>query len=398
MIIPPHIRAKEPPETPGVYLMKNEKGAIIYVGKAANLKRRVSSYFTHPHDSRIEKMVSEIRAIDYEETGSALEALIREAELIKALRPPYNIKDKDDKSFLFIEITKDPIPRVILVRGKDPEGGKRYGPFPSASQARDAYRLLRRIFGWNTHTREELERMKRPCLDFEIGLCPGCCSKSFSRPAYKKILARLTLFLEGKRERVITSLKRAMETASKKKRYEEAGELKRELFALEHIHDIALITEDAIENSTESHRIEGYDISNIGPTATVASMVVFEGGRPRKQDYRTFKIHLEGQNDTAMLREVLTRRFSHPEWRFPDLILVDGGIPQTNAAYTLVRSLKLRIPVIGMAKGPERKRTDIIGMKPGWATHDVLVRVRDEAHRFAIGFHRKVRGKRFLPR
>ena len=217
------------PETPGVYLMKDAAGKILYVGKAGNLRRRVSSYFERPHlrqgyggqahDVRIQTLVARIAAIDHRDTETAIEALILEAELIKKLSPPFNVKEKDDKSFLSIEILKEKFPRVLLVRGRDSakssvgqgrdiagKKGKRFGPFTSASSAREALKILRKIFPWSTHDPERLGTFQRPCFDYEIGLCPGTCVGAISRKDYMKNIGHLKLFLEGKKARVVKNL------------------------------------------------------------------------------------------------------------------------------------------------------------------------------------------------
>ena len=291
------------PETPGVYLMKDAAGRLLYVGKAANLKRRVSSYFQKAHDGRIERLVSEIGRIDYEGTATAIEALIREAELIKKFEPPFNVREKDDKSFLYVLITKEKFPRVLLVRGKDlPAQGTIYGPFTSAKSLREAMRLIRKIFPWNDHA----PGMKpgRPCFNYQIGLCPGICAGLADQKEYRKTVAALRLFFEGKRKRVVAAFEKAMQAASRRLDFETAEKYRRRLFALQHIQDVALISEDEIRDerteNRRSVRIEGYDISNISGTSAVGSMVVFsargglalggENFRPQKGEYRKFRI------------------------------------------------------------------------------------------------------------
>lgn len=393
------------PKTPGVYIMKNRHGEVLYVGKAGNLRRRVTSYFTRPHDGRIQKLVSEIAAIDYVTTDTAIEALIREAALIKKLLPPYNIKDKDNRSFLFIEITRERFPRLLLVRGNSLAEGARFGPFTSARSLRNAMKILRKIFPWSTHPPDYVvdpastgKKIKRPCFDYEIGLCPGTCAGLIGRAEYLRIIKNLKLFFEGKKQRVIKSFTTEMKTASKQLEFERAEKLRRRIFALKHIRDVALIGENEIvmPNEARPFRIEGYDISNISGTSAVGSMVVFIDGRPAKDQYRKFKIQtITEPNDVGMLKEVLRRRFNNA-WPLPDIILVDGGKPQVNAAKVVLNVSGLKIPVIGMAKGPERKRTDIIGFAPKNINKKTLIRVRDEAHRFAISYHKKVRGRKFL--
>ena len=385
------------PETPGVYIMKDSKGGILYIGKAGNLKRRVSSYFTRPHDVRIEKLVSKIRDIAIRKTDTTLEALILESSLIKHHEPPFNIKEKDDKSFLYIEITEETYPRVRLVRGKDKEEGKRFGPFTSAGSAREAYKILRRIFPWNIHPSEGVGKFKRPCFDYEVSLCPGTCVGLVGIGEYTKTISRLELFLSGRKKTIIRDLKQEMKEASRGLEFEKADKLKRQLFALQHIQDVALIYDDVpLLKDSSQKRIEGYDISAISGTSAVGVMVVFKGEKPEKSEYRKFIIRsFSHPDDVGMMLEVLERRFRNA-WTRPDLILVDGGKGQVNGAKALLKEMGIVIPVLGIAKGPKRKRNDFFGNIPGWTDSKTLIRARDEAHRFAITFHRKIRGAKLI--
>ena len=392
------------PETPGVYLMKGlpagrqgADGSILYIGKAANLKRRVSSYFLRPHDYRITRLVKEIRKIDYVKTDTALEALILESALIKKHQPPWNVREKDDTSFLYVEIAREKFPRVLLVRGKDPKRGKRFGPFADAGSLKEAVRILRRIFPWSVHKPEEIGAFSRPCFDAQVGLCPGTCIGTVPRAEYLKTIRNVRLLFAGKKSAVAKQLAKDMKAASRALEFEKAETLRRQIFALEHIRDTALITEDKIAEVAaglaprRAPRIEGYDISNISGTSATGSMVVFTGDRRELDQYRKFRIRtVEGANDPACLKEVLERRFRN-DWPLPDLILVDGGVAQVNAARAALKEAHRAIPVIGMVKGPERKRTDIIGTLSLKIAKRTLIRVRDEAHRFAIGYHKKLR-------
>lgn len=383
------------PDTPGVYLMRNAGRKIIYVGKAANLRRRVSSYFLRPHDLRISKLVSEIKKIDFLETDTAIEALILEADLIKKYQPFYNIREKDDKSFLYIEITKDKFPRVLLVRGKSPEGGERFGPFTSASSAREALRILRKIFPWSVHPAEKAGKYEKPCFDFEVGLCPGVCVGSITRADYMKNIRSLKMFLSGKKVALIKKLEKEMKDSAKKLDFEYADVLKRRIFALNHIQDVALISDESPkdDDGKKERRIEGYDISNISGTSAVGSMVVFVGGEAMRNEYKKFKIQtIDTPDDVGMMKEVMERRVANP-WPLPDIILVDGGKAQVNVVKDVLNAAGLRVPVIGMVKGPDRKRTDLVGDFIKDVDKKVLERVRDEAHRFAISYHKAVRGR-----
>jgi excinuclease ABC subunit C len=408
------------PETPGIYMMLGEQNEILYIGKAVNLKRRVSSYFTRPHDYRIEKLVSLIKKIDYRETETALEALFLEAELIKKHQPPYNVLEKDDKSFLYVEMTKEKFPRVLLVRGKSLAAGKRFGPFIYGGAIREALRILRKIFPFATHEAKSTIDNKqftkntsklsssdqshkslvnvRPCFDYQIGLCPGTCIGAADPIEYKNNIKNLTLIFEGKKKRVLTGLQREMKIAVKNLEYERAERIKRQVFALQHIQDVAVIHDSDIVKSAEDRgiRIEGYDISNISGTSAVGSMVVFRGGEPDKNEYRKFKIQTVWQsNDIAMMKEVLRRRFGNP-WELPSLILIDGGMGQVNAARSVLAEFGLKIPVVGIAKGPERKKNEFVGAIPTGISEKTLIQVRDEAHRCAVSYYRKLHRNRSL--
>ncbi len=404
------------PGTPGVYIMKDAAGRVLYVGKAVNLKRRVSSYFLRPHDSRIDGLVRRIKRIDHKNTDTAIEALILESALIKKYQPPFNVLEKDDKSFLYVELTKEKFPRVMLVRGKDAPHGKRYGPFTSAASIREALRLIRRIFPYPTHPAPD-KPLARACFDYGIGLCPGTCIGAVSRTEYMKNIRNIELLFSGKKSSIVKRLERSMKEASRTLEFEKAERYKRQLFALRHIQDVALIKEEAGPasplirlspgrrpslsllrgNAGPAIRIEGYDISNISGTSAVGSMVVFENNEPAKSEYRKFKIRTVGQpDDFAMLQEVIERRLRHHEWPLPDLMLIDGGKGQVSAVKAMVAESGRRIPVIGLAKGPERKRNDVVGSIPEFTNLKTLIRVRDEAHRFAIAYHKKVRARGFF--
>jgi excinuclease ABC subunit C len=389
-------KIKNFPEKPGVYLMENKKGEIIYVGKAANLKKRVSSYFLKAHDARIEKLISEIFNINYFTTQNVLEALILESNLIKKYKPKYNIKEKDDKSFLYVLITKEKYPRVILVRGKEINNfkGKFFGPFVSASSIREALKIIRKIFPYNLHSEKELMKL-RPCLDYQIGLCPGACAGKITPQDYKKnIIKNISLIFEGKLSKLIKKLKKEMMEYSNKLDFEKAEKIKRQIFALEHIKDVSLISQDDFYlNQEKKQRIEGYDISNISGDWATGSMVVFYDGKPQKSEYKKFKIkNVKGINDVAMLKEILERRFRHKEWELPDIILIDGGKSQVNIAKNILKKMNLNIPVVGIAKGPKRKNNDFYG-DVDLANKNLMIKVRDEAHRFALKYHRFLRKK-----
>lgn len=439
------------PSTPGVYLMKNAKNQVIYVGKAGSIKKRVSSYFTKAHNAKTAALVSHIASIQCIETETILEATFKEAELIKKYQPKYNVDQKDDKSFMFVAITRDEFPKVLLVRGRELETEmpkdkkipslppfyppfergemkrknergemKRkntsvgikcvnknhlaiFGPFTNAELIRSLLKLVRRIIPFSNCSpakRSGLAQKARPCFYYHLNQCPGICTGEISSQEYRKIIRNLILFFQGKKKRVVANFKKEMARLAKAERFEEAAKIRNQLFNLEHIQDVELLKRDENQNSVASfYRIEGYDISNISGTSAAGSMVVFETGKPAKKEYRKFKIKtVSGANDTAMLKEVLRRRFAHMEWRVPDIILIDGGVHQVNAGIAVLRGLKLRIPIVGIAKGQKRKNNEFIAdhltkkvrdqITP---IHNLLITVRDEAHRFANLYHRILR-------
>jgi excinuclease ABC subunit C len=397
---------KKLPSTPGVYLIRNKAGQILYIGKAGNLRRRVASYFLRPSNSRIQKLVEQIHLIDHRRTETAIEALILESELIKKYEPPFNIREKDDKSFLFVGITREIFPRVLLIRGNEiDQKGKKwrrvFGPFTSSSSLREALKILRKIFPYSTH--ESGKRYSRPCFDYQIGLCPGVCVGKISQADYLKNIRNLILFFDGKKKKLLTGLKKEMKEASRSLEFERAEKLQRQIFSLGHIQDVAVISEErrGEEEEGKGLRIEGYDISNISGQAAVGSMVVFVDGKPAPNQYRKFKIRsVEGINDVGMMTEVLERRFRKTPpaggWPMPQLILIDGGVPQVNAVRRVLRIYGLPIQIVGLAKGRGRKKNDLVGLPPKGISLKILMAVRDEAHRFAVGYHRYLQNKSFL--
>lgn len=423
------------PDTPGIYLFFSSIKELIYVGKATSLKNRVRSYFIGRRTPRpIEEMIHEVVNIDFRETDSVLEAIILESVYIKKFQPKYNVIGKDDKSWNYIVITKDRYPRVKTLREHELNQLKHenikalkqfqevFGPYPGLN-TKTAMKILRRLF----HFSNCEPGQGRPCLYRQMGQCLGVCTGEVSSAEYRKQVIRpLKLFLRGNKKQVIKEFEKHMKVAVKEERFEEAARVRDQLKSLYRIQDIALMNESFVRDvssplpspasegkigflsSTVKRwlrgvqggvRIEGYDISNLGATDKVGSMVVFDSRDPVKSEYRKFTIKtVEGQSDPDCLAEVLERRLNHAEWPLPTVFLIDGGRPQVNKACEVLKKRGVNIPVIGIAKGPERKRNDIVlGDKSSeviaWvAGHkNLLIRVRDEAHRFAITFNRSKR-------
>lgn len=412
------------PDMPGIYLFYNKKGMLLYVGKATSLKKRVQSYWSGTRTSRpIEDMLHKVASVKWKKTDSVLEAIILEANYIKKYQPKYNVLGKDDKSWNYIVITKDVYPQVKTLRsheyeqlqkGKKETGNMKlknvahvFGPYPGLN-TKATLALLRKLFHFSTCT----PGRKRPCLYYEMGQCLGVCIGEISPAEYtRQVIRPLTTFLRGRKKHVIKTLARRMKESAKEKRFEDAARLRNQIASLERIHDIALMNKSFFEQSDirtandaniRIKRIEGYDISNLGKSGKVGSMVVFDADGPVKSQYRKFKIKtVEGQSDVDCLAEVLERRLNHDEWPLPDILLVDGGKSQVNRAGRILKASGLSIPIVGIAKGPERKKNEfILGTKKKDIVHWIarnkvlLIRVRDEAHRFAIRYQRKVRSGR----
>lgn len=386
------------PDSPGVYIMRNGKREIIYIGKAASLKKRVGSYFNRALNPKTELLVADIRSIDFRTTDSAMEALILEANLIKLYKPYYNIRLKDDKYFVNIIITDEEYPRVLIVRATDRKKHKAkyvFGPYTSKYDAGKVIDFLAKLF------------CRRAGAGATSGLYRQYYIKGYgsgkvgdiSRKEYIKIISYVKSFLEGKKSGIIRKLEREMQAAAAKQDFEQAAVYRDQLFALRHIRDAAFLRREDLlleDNSGTFERIEGYDISNISGEDAVGSMVVFRYGRPDKDEYRKFKINrVKGANDPAMMREILRRRFGGGHgWKAPDVIVMDGGIAQVNAAKTVMREFDLDIPLVGIAKGPDRKGEKLFFSGPEsflFPDVELIKKVRDEAHRFAVSYHRKLR-------
>ncbi|MBT3355945.1 GIY-YIG nuclease family protein [bacterium] len=397
---------------PGVYLFygvnkTTNKEDLLYIGKATALKSRVSSYFRKKinYERPIEFVISQIKRIEVREAESVLEAYFLEQEMIGALQPKYNVMGKDDKSFVYVAVTKEDFPRFEIYRKTDLEQGlvkdnsRIFGPFTAKHLIERALKILRKIFPY--HDRKE--KTEKGCLDFQLGLCPGPYDGQISKRDYAKNIKAIELMFLGKKKVLIRKIQREMDNFAKKNEFEKAAKLRNQLFALRHIQDMAMISDRNKQklHSSKRLRIEGYDISNTGKNQIVGSMVVFDNQfgtiEANKKEYRKFKIRGETeQNDLAAMKELLVRRFSN-DWAMPDLLVIDGGSVHLRLVRDLLVDLELSVPILAVAKGPTRKKLDIFsyGDIPK-ITKKTIAEVRDEAHRFAISYHRALRGKAML--
>lgn len=401
------------PETPGVYFFLGKNDEILYIGKATILSDRVKSYFgpdlEETRGPKLVLMLGRAVAIGWIQLDSVLEALIREGQLIKKYLPIYNTDAKDDKSYNFVVITKENFPRILLVRERDIETGKfdtpireKFGPYPRGEALRTALRIVRQIFPYRdkcvpyAELNEEQKKKARSCFQAQIGLCPGVCTGAINAIEYRKTVKRISLFFGGKKADLVKNLEREMKAAAKDLRFEEANEIKKLLFDLGHIRDVALMKADREEESAA--RIEAYDTAHLQGEATVGVMTVVQHALAKKSQYRLFKLrNAHGGNDLSALEEILTRRLAHSEWTLPELIVVDGALLQSDVATRILRKKGLTIPVVGVVKNAKHQPDRIIGPR-GLVKRfekDILL-ANAEAHRFAIGFHRKKKRESFL--
>lgn len=406
------------PTLPGCYIYKNFEGNIIYVGKAINLKKRVSQYFQREDalGPKTKILVSQIHSIETKIVKSEIEALILESSLIKKYRPKYNSLLKDDRSYLYICISKEKIPRVFTAHSSNlPPKAEIYGPFPDASAAKSLLKTIRRLFPF----RSIESHPKNTCLYCHLGLCPG---PTPDLKSYRKNIIKIKKILNGHFKSLGKSLNTEMKIASKSEDFEKALILRNQIQAIEYIvsgwHSLKNLFEDinlpednqsaAIAeletvlklylNIKSINRFEVYDISQLGNKYFVGSMVVWQNGHIDSSQYRKFKIKTKATpDDQYMMKEVIYRRLQHPEWGTPDLLVVDGGKPQVSAANSVIASeAKQSISVIGLAKKLE---TIVIKYNNNWVEINLpqksqalllLERLRNEAHRFANKYRQEL--------
>lgn len=367
--------AKKAPKQSGVYFWRNDNGEVLYVGRATNLRNRLSQYFLKNVESRIAEMVASATDLTWITCESVLESIFVEAKYIKKYWPKYNIKDRDGRSFLYIVISKDKYPKPVVIRGQDlkkfpEEKNKIFGPYQSASLIFNSLKLIRKIFPWSTCK----PLSGKPCFDYQIGLCPGACVDAISPKEYKRNINNLIMLLSGNRSKLIKKL-------SKENPDQAQG--------LQHLQEVSLLRREADLGEEKLSRIEGYDISHFGGKESYGSMVVFENGEPNRNEYRLFKIkEAPAGDDERALAEVLLRRLKHKEWTYPDLIMIDGGSPQISFISRVLSEHNISLPIIGISKFSGDKLVYSKDVKSnfkdlGENIKGTLLKVREEAHRFA---------------
>jgi excinuclease ABC subunit C len=375
-------------DNPGVYFFQKGK-KILYIGKATSLKERVKSYFTSDliktRGMLLVDMIAQANSIRFQKTNSVLEALLLETELIKKNHPYYNTKEKDDKSYSYIQITDDEFPIVKIVRGKDVENLKDsniFGPFLSTIQLRNALKIVRKLFPY----RDEkcIIGKNKPCFNYSIGLCPGTCIGKISIKDYKKQIDKIKIFLSGNTEKVLKILEKEMNGLSKIKKFEEAGKIRDKIYALNHINDISLINKE--NDQINNIRIEAYDIAHMSGQNMVGVMVVMENGEFKKDQYKKFIIkNQDNADDGKALFEILERRFKHEEWGKPNLIVTDGNKVQLAVAQRFFKDS------VSIVKDDKHKAREVLNreiLKDKKIKEEDIIKINAEAHRFAIAYFR----------
>ena len=431
----------ELPKEPGVYFHKDASGQIIYVGKAANLRSRVRQYFqtSRVKDPKTDALVADIADVEWITVESEIDALFLEAEQIRRYLPKYNILLRDDKSSSYVRIDYDnQHPTVTLTRRPLDDQAQYYGPYYNTVAVKRALKHLRKVFPYSTHVSNI---PKRACLLYHIGLCPGLEENKTGLQDYRQNLKKLITYLKGERSLLLRQAEKEMNTHAKAGRFEEAAVARNQLFALKGLSKQIIFSDrefmdiskdkglsglaNLLGLQTVPKRIEGYDISHMSGTDTVASMVVFTNGIPDKTNYRKFKMRIPGNDDFAHMNEAITRRLSEKNrkaWGLPDLFLIDGGKGQLTAAVKARDEAGMQhIPMIGLAKREEEivigrdisavnlNRSEVLSQNAILTQDDqfirvllpknshsvmLLQRVRDESHRFAVSYHSVLKGQR----
>lgn len=437
---------KDFPISPGVYQFIDNNGDILYVGKAKNLKSRIKSYFLKEigRGPVIDIMMGSATRAKYISTESEIEAILLEAELIKKLNPKYNTRLRDDKSFLVIKITKPfqtkvkirvqpktiqkseskmnfyndrtMFPCVELVRYKNVDFSDKtaeyFGPYPSGLLLKKSVNYLRKIFPFRDCSKTKFatyRKKSRPCIYGDIRVCTAPCVDWVDEKRYHKDIFNLKRFLRGEKEKIYEDLKKEMSRLSKLKKYEEAALIRNQIGALDHLREVSIGLRDDVFDAGGAifNRIECYDISNIGEKYVVGSMVVFTDGKKNTDEYRQFKIRseefddqIQPRGDVNRLKQVLLRRFKN-DWHKPDLIVIDGGELQLQVAKEVIKKYDLKIPIISISKGAKRDKNDFHHSSQAIAKYflnnknlqNMVISSRDEAHRFAISYYRKLHQK-----
>lgn len=412
------------PDKPGVYLFMDNSSNILYVGKAKSINKRVKSHFGKAYlDSKHITMISQVSTVDYIITKNEREALVLEEQLIKSIKPRYNIALRDDKSYPFLEVTTGEIfPLLKITRSKERDSNSIYfGPFPNVKDIRRVKNIIDRIF--QLRKCKKYSKTQRPCLNNQIEKCFAPCSGYIDEKSYREIIDEVIMFFSGQREYLITRLEKKMEDHKKRQEYEQAAVIRdkiadlnnffpvvnfrkisrKKLDTLEKI-DPSYLLKDLLNMPLRPSIIEGFDISHISSKEAVGSLVYFKNSRADKSNYRKFKIKQpETSDDIKMIKEVVSRRLKRllkENKTFPDILLIDGGKGQEGAARSVVEDLNLKnIKVLSLAKemGNVYYNGKKLKIDQNSEAFKLLKRITDEAHRFAHSYHIKRRKNKLIP-
>ncbi|MEK7646726.1 MAG: GIY-YIG nuclease family protein [Patescibacteria group bacterium] len=403
------------PDTPGVYVFRDRNKRPLYIGRATSLADRVKSYFAADiivtRGPRIVDMVTKAVTVTWEPTDSVLEAIILESNLIKKYQPHYNVDERDDKSSQYVVITDETWPRVFLVRARDLDTQQKegtlpytiqalFGPYPHGGLIKEALKILRKMFPF----RDKKSFDERHNLFYQsLGRSPRS-DDTEAHTRYLRTIRYLILFFQGKKQLIRKQIEKEMNAYARNLEFEEASRLKKFLYALDHIHDIALIknTNDlAIGDTAHAghFRIEAYDVAHLSGMETVGTMVVSENGHLTPAEYRKFKMAKNTNDDLRNLEETLARRLNHSEWTYPDLIVVDGNAMHVERAEKVLKVRRINIPVVGVTKNDKHVADSFVGHPDIIARYkDHIVTLNAEAHRYTLAYHRKRRSMVHIPR
>ena len=399
------------PDSPGVYLMRDNRGKVLYVGKANSLKKRLSSYLSGGLDSKTFALMNKVADVEFRLVPNEAMALLLEASLVHKFKPRYNISLRDDKSFPFVKISGEDFPSISITRKKDDLLGRYLGPYTNTKLLKNALKIIRRSFAY----RSCKNLPGKSCIYGRISLCPAPCVAKISSKAYVQEINNIILILEGKVELLIYRLSQTMQNKSRGLDFEAAARLRDQISTLAELgaglSGVNRKSElEDLKNKLGLKKlpeiIEGFDISNISGKQAVGSMVSFYCGSPDKNNYRRFRIKgFQGIDDYKMLAEVVRRRYSRlikEKVVLPDLLLIDGGKGHLLVASKQLEELHLRIPLVSIAKKEERiyssLKTHPLSFSKDTPALNLIRRVRDEAHRFAVGYHLLLRRKALIGR
>ena len=396
-----YIQRTKLPDTPGVYIFKDYQKRPLYIGRATSLADRVKSYFSNDlitaRGPRIVDMVTKAVSLDVQQTDSVLESIILESALIKKYQPPYNVDERDDKSSYYVIITDEVWPRVFLERARDFDDHRNkgtltyavkahFGPYPQSGLIKEALRIIRKLFPFKDKKSFDA---RHDAFYQMIGRSPVPSDTNAQR-RYMRTIDNIILFFEGKKDMLRSTLSQEMASAADALQFEEAGELKKVLYALDHINDFSLIKKEREHNpARHAFKIEAYDIAHLAGTNVVGAFVVSVNGEYIPAEYRTFILSRQKNDDIAGLTEILNRRLNHTEWAYPDLIVVDGNETHLARAEAVLKARRIAIPVIAVTKDEHHTAERLSGPRTliEAYTKDCIA-LNAEAHRFVVKFHR----------